>query len=308
MTSINTTECPICQGRINHAVRYTDGVDFYNCSNCKFVYRIPTENLVDYRNDYVLENNHLKAKRLSNDYIKELRDNISNNSSVLEVGGSYGYFLEELKKQKNCKILNYELSKDAINYCTRKNIEATDDISRIKQEQFDYIFCFHVIEHIEIKQLHNFLTSFLNQLKNGGKFILFTPNGNSTLFRFLGKFYPWIAFPEHTLFLSEKSIKNICKKINIKRCTTYSRIPAIVHYPTFSILAILRRRLSKIDQDLLNRKRNISSKNNTTSNNSSIKKLFRLLVRYESYLYLPLLLLISVITDEKEELVIVIEK
>jgi len=63
----------------------------------------------------------------------------------------------------------------------------------------------------------------------------------------------------------------------------------------------------KIDQALLKKERSINSNQNNLKENI-IKRVLKNILQLESKIYLPFLLLISLLSKEKEELVIILSK
>jgi SAM-dependent methyltransferase len=301
--------CRICNHNTEYYFKYNENVEFLKCKNCGFIVRIPEENLVNYSDGYNISGLQKKVKKLSVGYYNYIGRYIENKTDVLEIGGSYGYFLKLLKDKKNCNVTNYELSKNSVEYCKQNGINATSDIKDLNYNKYDAIVSFHVLEHIENFKINEFLEYYFEKLKPGGVFISITPNGSAKLFSLLKKFYSWIAFPEHTVFFTGKSIDYISQNYDFQLLLNKSKIPNLHHYPSISIINLLRRRLAKIDDKILNSKGNL---NNTKEKSSfiikSIKKLYNLLIKTESLFHMIYLLPISYLSKEKEEIVFVLKK
>ena len=103
-----------------------------------------------------------KAARLK--YFK----GISKDSKVLEFGCGLGHNIYFVKNSKG-----YDISKFAVDFCTKKGIDSTTKINEIKDNSFDVVFSCHVLEHLENPLETIGLMS--KKLKKGGKLITIIP-------------------------------------------------------------------------------------------------------------------------------------
>lgn len=150
----------------------------------------------------------------------------------------------------------------------------------------------------------------MTYLNPNGHLIIVTPNANSNKFSLLKSGYPWIAFPEHIGFLSKKSVTTISQRNKLNLITANDEIPAFKHYPSYSVLIKLRRKLlpAKVEINEVNvgeTPQPISLKSRIIG---TLKSAFNTFSQVEKYIYLPLFLLIDILKPEKDELVIVLKK
>jgi SAM-dependent methyltransferase len=306
--------CPWCADDTSSYLTYTNKIVFYRCERCHSLFRDPPGLLIDYTTEYGQNIDLVKSEVLAKDYFEKTVDEDLSGMDILEVGGSHGAFLKEVKERyATTDILNYELNTFNVDYSNKEGIPATNELSTFQDMKFDRIFCFHVVEHIEYDELLPFFKRFFSMLKPNGKFIILTPSGNATLFRVLGRLYPWIAFPEHTVFLTDTAAKIIASKIDCSKYKASTVTPSDIHYPSPSLLTYLRRRLTKFDNLLLESAKDTQSiqpivaSSNQAHEVGLMKKLFRKAVYLESKLYKPFLKAAVSRSPQKEELLICFE-
>ncbi len=145
------------------------------------------------------------------------------NSSVLELGCTYGYLFKHLKGYKN--LYGIDISKHAINVSKALNSKAdfqVMDVQDLKfnKNTFDFVVAIDVLEHLPdpkkgIKEISKVL-------KPNGILILATPNPESYSHRIKKK--KWFAYndPTHISIHNRNYWLNLLKENNfkIKRATT----------------------------------------------------------------------------------------
>lgn len=99
--------------------------------------------------------------------LKKFFAGVDINSRILDFGCGLG---QNIYKLPNA--VGYDISEFGIEFCRRKGINATTELSEIR-ETFDVVFSSHVLEHhphpkTMLEQIHG-------KLKKGGKFILVIP-------------------------------------------------------------------------------------------------------------------------------------
>ncbi|MEP3836607.1 MAG: class I SAM-dependent methyltransferase [Algibacter sp.] len=121
---------------------------------------------------------------------------IDKSDSVLEVGSGFGLFLD-LLKQKNVKAKGLELNPHAVKQCKSQGFNVEEKL--IQQEALEHnseysIICyFQVLEHIT--EVHYFIKSSVDALKEGGYLIIGVPNNNPYLF--VSDKYHTLNLPPH---------------------------------------------------------------------------------------------------------------
>lgn len=298
--------CNICNSIDLKLEFVSNDIQYYRCNQCNYFKRIPDTSFLSYCNDYISDYHLEKSRRLAKSYYNKMKNIIPQGSKCLELGGSFGFFCKELQTKLNCEVRNIELSIHAANYANSNGVMTFDDIEKLDILDFDFIFSFHVLEHLEPKDIIQFIFKALSKLKDNGEFHIFTPNADSLKLKIFKNHFAWLAPEEHISFLSSKAIKIIeISGIDIK---TISQIPALEHYPLNSFIFEIRKRLLKRN---FNENTNQNSYDNQQSKRTEfIKKIFHTIIKVEKYFLLPFYLVIDLIANKNsyDELYIVLKK
>lgn len=125
---------------------------------------------------------------------------------LLDVGAGTGEFLLRAK-QKGWLVFGVEPGKKAAELSKEKGIPLSETLEEIKENNFDVITLWHVLEHLP--DLENQIDLIQNKLKTGGVLIIAVPNYKSYDARYYKSF--WAAFdtPRHLWHFSKKSIRHI---------------------------------------------------------------------------------------------------
>ncbi|AWB09764.1 Methyltransferase domain-containing protein [Thermodesulfobium acidiphilum] len=114
---------------------------------------------------------------------------ITDNSTVLDVGCSYGYLGEWLTKNKNCQVYGIDIDEEALGYVKERGYykdvfhldldypqNTKDEFERFAKLQniFDFAICADVLEHL--KNPTNALDFISSKLKLGGQVLISIPN------------------------------------------------------------------------------------------------------------------------------------
>jgi len=304
-------KCNICDSDMEELFRYNREISFLRCNRCDFIKRNPDSLMIDYGSDYVDADFKKKSIRLADDYYKRLSHYFRANCSVLEFGGSLGYFVKKLQDNLHCDVVNYELSDFGRNYSRKIGIKAIANLDELPEDKkFDIIVSMHVIEHVSTDALDDFVESMSEKLTHGGLLIVRTPNSNALKLHLFKKYYAWLAFPEHISFLGEKSANQLFGRHKLKILEIFSEKPHLVHYPSFSLIGSLRKLIFKFTvSEITNASDDTETKEGFKSRIIHyFKDFFRLLVSIESKLYLPFLFIVDYFSNEKDELVIIAKK
>ena len=154
-------------------------------------------------------------------YFRELFKNISDDINFkgrsLEIGAYYGVF-SKIAKENISNLTSIELSNHAISYGTKNynlNYVNKNPILFLKKNlnQFDNIFLFDVIEHLD--DPFQFLLLISKNLKKDGKFIFTTFDMDTFFPKLTNKNYHWIM-PMHKFYFSKKTLDYWCKISGLK--------------------------------------------------------------------------------------------
>ncbi|WKV08525.2 methyltransferase domain-containing protein [Thermoanaerobacterium sp. CMT5567-10] len=128
--------------------------------------------------------------KVENNSLSYIIKAITDNSTVLDVGCSYGYLGEWLVKNKNCQVWGIDIDKEAVEYVKERGYykdvfnldldypEKTkdDEFDRFAdlEDIFDFVICADVLEHL--KQPTEALEFIVSKLKLGGQVLISIPN------------------------------------------------------------------------------------------------------------------------------------
>jgi 2-polyprenyl-3-methyl-5-hydroxy-6-metoxy-1,4-benzoquinol methylase len=109
---------------------------------------------------------------------KEFGLDIKNRSRILEIGFGNGTILGILKDLGKT-VSGVEINHSLVERAKHAGISAYHDVKEIRNEKFDCIIAFDVLEHIPLEELTSFLSTVRNLLTDDGVFIARFPNGES---------------------------------------------------------------------------------------------------------------------------------
>lgn len=194
----------------------------YSCNNCgvKFTHPIP-ENLTPYYNseEYLSHEknnksifsfvyNTIKSYSISRKYLgisKKMK-----RGSVLEIGCGTGDLLNIFNKSK-WKTIGVEPNDKPRNYAINHfNLNIVNNIEEIKNENFNVIMLWHVLEHvINLKKYIHFLNE---KLDKNGLLVIALPNPESWDAKHYKKYWAGWDVPRHLYHINEKALKELTKE------------------------------------------------------------------------------------------------
>ena len=237
-------KCLICNNKTGKIIsNYVYGgkksQKFFECANCKLAILYPTlseneeklfyqkefENFMDKRiglNDTIWKSeDKIAEKNRENIYRRKkfLKKYLKNNSSILEIGCSSGFMLDELSTAQR-KCYGIEPSNLFRKILKKKGYKIFNNINQIENINIDIIVHFFVFEHIV--NPFKFLKDQLDLLNKKGKIIFEIPcylDPLTTVYKnkAFEKFYWSVAHPYYYTPLSiSKILKSFKNKINFK--------------------------------------------------------------------------------------------
>ncbi|TDQ28681.1 class I SAM-dependent methyltransferase [Tenacibaculum caenipelagi] len=132
--------------------------------------------------------------------------------SILDIGAGTGDFLK-VCKNNGWKITGVEPSEKAREFSKSKNIILQEDISEIKNTQFDVITLWHVLEHIP--NLIEYVQQLKKLLKPNGVLIVAVPNYKSYDANYYKEYWAAFDVPRHLWHFSQTSISKIFSLVEI---------------------------------------------------------------------------------------------
>lgn len=221
----------ICVSKIVN-VRSKKKLRLFYCKKCDFEFFVhnPKKNLERNKLDVSrLKKVGMKIPRFKEDfqngvlqskiYIKKYLDKRDKKKNILEVGCSWGYFLNLVKKHGSFPY-GLEINSIRSRYVrNRLKIRCENNIEKYEKEEikFDKIFLFYVLEYIPDPV--KYLARLFKLLRRKGSIIIYTTNKNDVLKDVLkNKEYINFFYDENSVnYFSKKSLIHLIKKLKIKK-------------------------------------------------------------------------------------------
>lgn len=157
---------------------------------------------------YQLVKNYTLKKKL-----KLINSFQSDAKTILDIGAGTGDFLSVCKKN-NWETFGIEPNQKAREIAQTKNVVLEKEIGDFKNQKFDVITLWHVLEHVE--NLSEYIATLNQLLKENGTLVIAVPNYKS----YDAKHYKnyWAAFdvPRHLWHFSQTSIAKLFLQENMK--------------------------------------------------------------------------------------------
>lgn len=188
------------------------------CNHCDIVFihpqpvrsRIAKNNKLLYESERLLLAYFNKKEELTRRAEKciEFLSKYKKNGKVLDIGCSYGFYLNTFK-ERGYNSIGIDTSKKAVNYAKRQfrlRVLAGDFETHVfNSKSFEIITLFDVIEHLPKPQIA--ISKINNILKENGIIVIQTPNIRSIISRLTGLKWFWLLIPQHLFLYSVKSLK-----------------------------------------------------------------------------------------------------
>lgn len=145
----------------------------------------------------IVKNTTLKRKLKLIDSFK------TSSKNILDVGSGTGDFLK-VCKNNSWNVFGVEPNLDARNIAAKKGITLQENLSELKNIQFDVITLWHVLEHIE--DLSAYISILNKLLCKDGKLVIAVPNFKSEDANYYKDFWAAFDVPRHLWHFSQTSI------------------------------------------------------------------------------------------------------
>ncbi len=192
----------------------------YKCRRCDLVYLHPPFSEKDearfYRSSYRalyhgkhydLDQFHELGKREAKRRAEQLDRAGLLRGTVLEVGSATGYFLEEVAPRKDVRgIAGVELDDAQRRYARGRGLTCVRELDDLRQERFDLIVLFHVLEHVSNPV--QFLLGLATRLETGGALAVEVPNVDDALLSVyeIEPFQRFYWHPAHRVYFSKNTL------------------------------------------------------------------------------------------------------
>ncbi len=194
-----------------------DKIDIYQCNESKLKYFHPTniagdadfyealgKNTKNYYSDWKWEH-------------EQVIKHVEKNASVLEVGCAHGSFLKKTLERGAGRASGLELNLHAVEEAKKSGLDVSSEMieehAKKMKAQYDLVCSFQVVEHIS--DLDSYISSSLECLKQGGKFVISVPNFDCYLYQ--NDLDHTLNLPPHHMGLwTEEALRNIAKIYNLE--------------------------------------------------------------------------------------------
>jgi 2-polyprenyl-3-methyl-5-hydroxy-6-metoxy-1,4-benzoquinol methylase len=225
--------CPICKIDNSKFQFIKNDYEVVKCNECNLIYvnPQPDDDLINqYYNEnygefYICSPHKMKSKfRDSKRNINRLlKLNKLPNAKFLDVGCSWGYTVKTAQDY-GWDATGIDLSKKAINFAKDNfeiNVHLADIFQIEKQNYYDFITMYDVIEHI--KDPVKYLKKVYSLLNNGGHLIIGTPDAG----HYKAKNKSWSDYipPEHLFYFNPNTLRRICEMAGFVFVKKYIRSP-----------------------------------------------------------------------------------
>jgi 2-polyprenyl-3-methyl-5-hydroxy-6-metoxy-1,4-benzoquinol methylase len=148
---------------------------------------------------HLIKNIALKNKvKLINSY--------SEKGALLDIGSGTGDFLVAAKKE-GWKTTGIEPSLKAKTIAISKGVDFVDNLTDLKDQSFDIITMWHVLEHVP--NLEEYLVALKRLLKPTGTILIAVPNFKSFDANYYGRFWAAYDVPRHIWHFSKVTIEKL---------------------------------------------------------------------------------------------------
>lgn len=207
-------------------VRDNDSLEVLECTNCGLVFLSSFDHIKE--NFYEESGMHNDGNDSTlQDWIKETAfdderrfkkySELINGKDILDFGCGNGGFLIRAKNKAN-KVFGIELEKSVQEYFKQNGLTVFSDIDEMEEKdaKVDYIFMFHVLEHIE--NPIPLLEKFKKILKPNGKLIVEVPNSDDALLTLYENkaFSEFTYWSPHLYLYNEKTLENLLSKAHFE--------------------------------------------------------------------------------------------
>jgi 2-polyprenyl-3-methyl-5-hydroxy-6-metoxy-1,4-benzoquinol methylase len=223
-------ECPLCRSNswkpIAEKTQYvrefkSHGPEVVYCNNCSLIYLNPVMDNESYRDFYSKDMQKKIAEMyIAEDYSKKthdqsiyrkkiLRDYLSKDTNILDVGCGYGDFLYSIKDEvATANGIEPSLQRAKYGKSHGLNIIHGSITDWPDSQQVDIITMFQVIEHVV--DIHSFMKKAISTIRPNGRIVIEVPNHDDILVK--SKRYRWFYYQNgHCTYFTMSTLQKLLK-------------------------------------------------------------------------------------------------
>jgi SAM-dependent methyltransferase len=220
---VRVNRCHLCGSGDRTFQPYAEvrGWNYVACGNCGFVFLdpqpTPDELRIFYDSLYQYDHTAYKSSIKRQDvWLDYLEGTLGKSGDLLEIGCSYGYFLNAAK-QRGWTVRGVEPGKDATDFARQELglyvVKGTIADFESVSAHFDAIVAWHVLEHDSNPR--EFLRIVTRLLKPGGVLGIRVPNLESAVSRLAGETWQWLSPPEHVCMYRQSTLIRLLKEFEL---------------------------------------------------------------------------------------------
>jgi SAM-dependent methyltransferase len=229
---LSNTVCQLCDHIVSARDIYAQrgSYSYLRCPVCGLVFLHPLPNDQElqefYNNSYEVdfESYFHGVRGRSRNTLNELGKRFSKPGRLLELGCSYGGFLDEARRA-GWDVTGIEVS-EAASAQARERLGLRVFTGTLQDQlqhldgPYDVLAMFHVIEHIQNPVI--LLEACRKLIKPGGLLVLKTPNVASSIARITGSSWHWVSPPAHVYLYSPETLGKLLTKSGYQPLTLQS--------------------------------------------------------------------------------------
>jgi ubiquinone/menaquinone biosynthesis C-methylase UbiE len=136
----------------------------------------------------------------------------TSSKNILDVGAGTGDFLK-VCKNNSWNVFGTEPSLDARNIATKKGVDLNENVSEFKNQKFNIITLWHVLEHVE--NLQEYILTLESLLSKNGRLLIAVPNFKSDDANYYKKYWAAFDVPRHLWHFSQSSIPKLFSEVHM---------------------------------------------------------------------------------------------
>lgn len=242
--------CPVCGDKGPSLWAEVGSWTYFRCEHCGLIYleRLPSAaELESYYNTVFQVDRKRQDRRMEKQcgpMLRILEELLPGKGKLLEVGCSYGHFLERARAA-GWMVEGVEISREAAQWgqeelglCVHGG--TLEEVSSRLETPYEAVAIFHVLEHaLEPERL---ISEARALLRAGGVLIIRTPNASSWAARRCGETWEWLTPPAHIHLFSPNSLRRLLEQAGL-RVESISTRRGDAHNTAFEFARAMSKRL-----------------------------------------------------------------